>query len=130
MGERVFVYMPAAGQGEAYKFAKRFQGPFRITTLYDNGVELKNISKPGSKPIRVALNRVRRCPKEMKDTTEESGNIDIPEEQGMEDEAPHTDSGQKPGVTQLNDQASPWEGRLRTGRIPHSEDTEPKEGEM
>jgi len=32
--KRVVVYMPAAGQGEAYKLAKKFQGPFRILAMY------------------------------------------------------------------------------------------------
>ena len=58
VGDRVFVYMPAAGQGEAYKFAKKFQGQFHIMAMYDNGVELQDIDKPGSKHIRVALNHV------------------------------------------------------------------------
>ena len=58
-------------QCKAYKFAKKFQGPFRIMAIYDNGVELKNINKPDSKHIRVALNRVQRCPKEIKELAKE-----------------------------------------------------------
>ena len=46
IGDRVFVYIPAAGQGEAYKFAKKLQGPYCIMAMHDNGVELKNNDKP------------------------------------------------------------------------------------
>jgi len=65
--------MPAAGQGEAYKLSKKFQEPFHILAIYDNGLELANINKLGSKHIKVALNCVQRCPKEIKDITEEMG---------------------------------------------------------
>ena len=57
VGERVFVYMPAAGQGEAYKLAEKL---FHILAICDNGLELANITRPGSKHIRVALNHARR----------------------------------------------------------------------
>ena len=62
----MFVYMAAAGQGEAYKLAKKF------LAIYDNGLELAKINRPGSKHIRVALNRVRRCLEEINDITEET----------------------------------------------------------
>ena len=69
-GDRVFVYMPAAKCGKAHKFAKPFKGPYRIMELYYNGAEVKLIAKPQSDTIRVALNRVRRCPKEVLDLSE------------------------------------------------------------
>ena len=118
VGERVFVYMPAAGQGEAYKFAKKFQGPFRIITMYDNGVELKDINR--SKHIRVALNRVRRCPKEMKDVTEEIRDVEVSEEIPKDDEESEStisdvaDSNEQNLVGFENVQDSPWKGRLRS----------------
>ena len=123
VGDRVFVYMPAAGQGEAYKFAKKFQGPFRIMAMYDNGVELQNINKPGSKHIRVALNRVRRCPKEIKDLDEETENTDVTEEQftGDNEESESGTNEQAPVELQDGD-ISPWKGRLRSRQISHSED--------
>ena len=40
VGERVFVYMPAAEQGEAYRLAKKFRGPFYILAINNNGLEL------------------------------------------------------------------------------------------
>ena len=121
VGDRVFVYMLAAGQGEAYKFAKKFQAPFRIMAMYDNGVELQNINKPGSKHIRVALNRVQRCPKEIKDLAEETENTDVAEERftgGVEESESGTN--EQPAVD--DDDISPWKGRLRSTQISHSED--------
>ena len=100
VGERVFVYMPAAGQGEAYKLAKKFQGPFRILAIYDKGLELANINRPGSKYIRVALNRLRRCPEETNDVTKETRDNCFSEEDVDEE------SGSQVDVL------SPWEGRL------------------
>ena len=88
-GERVFVYMPAAGQGEAYKLAKKFQGPFHILAIYGNGLELANINRPGSKHIRVALHHVRRCIEEINDITKETrdngySEKDVNEESGLQ----------------------------------------------
>ena len=108
VGERVFVYMPAAGQGEAYKFSKKFQGPFRIMAMYDNGVELQDINKPRSKHITVALNRVRRCPKEVKDLTEEMMSEKVSDEVAKDDEESESTSSGEP------EKDSPWKDRLRT----------------
>ena len=58
IGDRVFVYIPASRQGEGYKFSKPFDRPFKALSLFDNGAELKNINKPRSKVIRVALNKM------------------------------------------------------------------------
>jgi len=66
-GDRVFVFDPAKKVGKAYKFARPFKGPYRVIKLFPNGVELSLISKPNSPTIRVALNRVRRCPREIVD---------------------------------------------------------------
>ena len=44
-------------------FSKPFEEPIRIISLYDNGANLKSIDKSKSKVIRVALNRMRKCPK-------------------------------------------------------------------
>ena len=62
VGDRVFVFMPAMKTGPAYKLARSYKGPYRIMQLYPNGAELLLIDKPCSPLIRVALNRVRRCP--------------------------------------------------------------------
>ena len=65
VGDRVYVYMPAEKRGKAYKFARPFRGPFRVVTLYENGADVRLVDKPQAEAIRVALNRVRRCPTEI-----------------------------------------------------------------
>ena len=62
VGDRVFVYMPAAKLGKAYKFARPYEGPYRVTALYDNGADVSLIDDPSSPSLRVALDRLRRCP--------------------------------------------------------------------
>jgi len=79
--------MPASRCGEAYKFSKPFKDPLYTTSLYNNGAELKSIDKRRSKSIRVALNRIRRCPKEIQnaeDTRSDSEDADNVEEEGDE----------------------------------------------
>ena len=67
VGARVFVYHPAERRDKAYKFSRPFVGPYHVLTLYPNGAEVKLVAKPASKSIRVALNRIRLCPKEISD---------------------------------------------------------------
>ena len=57
--------MPAAKSNKAYKFAKPFQGPYRVVWLYENGAELQLVDHPRASPIRVAMNRLRLCPTEL-----------------------------------------------------------------
>lgn len=59
-GERVFVHMPSAKQGKAYKFARTFHGPYRVREVVQNGVIVHPIDRLPQESIRVALNRVRR----------------------------------------------------------------------
>ena len=65
VGERAFVLMPATKTGPLRKLARPFKGPYRVVTLHPNGADLHLIEKPRSEPIRVALNRLRRCPTEV-----------------------------------------------------------------
>ena len=62
IGDRVFVYMPASKSSQAYKFAKPFEGPYRIIAMYDNGADVRLVDRPTAPPIRVALDRLRHCP--------------------------------------------------------------------
>ena len=57
--------MPAAKRGKAHKFARPFCGPYRIVDLFNNGAEVQLIAKPQADNIRVAFNRIRRCPDEI-----------------------------------------------------------------
>ena len=59
MGDRVFVYIPAAKASKAYKFARPFYGPYRIMEQNELGVVVQPVDKPQSEPIRVAYDRIR-----------------------------------------------------------------------
>ena len=76
--------------------SKPFKGPFCITSVYNNGVDLRSIDKPRSKPIWVAFNRIRWCPKEMQnseDTRSDSEDADDFEEEVMNLKFPHGVAG-------------------------------------
>ena len=126
-GERVFVYMPAAKSTRAYKFARPFHGPYRVTTVYETGLEVRPVDQPQKKPIRIAFDRVRRCPEEVPNTFWPSKSKpskavdDDSNDQTTESEV------QKPrkkaatvtsASTDMSDQPSPamnaWKGRLRS----------------
>ena len=61
IGDRVFVYMPAAKACKAYKFARPFHGPYRIVERSETGVVVRPVDRPQADPIRVAYNRIRCC---------------------------------------------------------------------
>ena len=65
VGDQVFVYFLSKKKGKSYKFARPFQGPYLVQKVYSNGIQLKRIGHPRSNPLRVALNRVCRCPREL-----------------------------------------------------------------
>ena len=64
-GDRVYLHVPSAKQGKAHKFARPFRGPYRIVSLYNNGADIRPVDKPHQDTIRVSLNRLRKCPKEI-----------------------------------------------------------------
>ena len=68
VGDRVFVYNPSKKQGKAYKLARHYMGPYWILKLYDNGADLRLISKPAAASICASLNQIRMSPKEMADS--------------------------------------------------------------
>ena len=61
-GDRVFVYMPKEKANKAYKFARPFHGPFRVVEVLETGVVVRRVDQPQGETIRVAFNRVWRCP--------------------------------------------------------------------
>ena len=70
-GDRVFVYMPGMVRGKAYKFARPFQGPYRIVDVYGTGAEVQLVTKPKSAVLRVALDRLRKVPEGMLELSQE-----------------------------------------------------------
>ena len=70
----MFVYFPVKKSGRAYKFAKPFQGPYLVEEVINNGVQVKRAGQL-KKLLRVALNRVRRCPKELTNFVKDDDNL-------------------------------------------------------
>ena len=108
-GDRVFVYMPSAKKGKAHKLARPFHGPYRVIETVDNGVMVTPIDRPQETPIRVAMDRVRRCPKEIPDTFwpehKKRGNQAKPAETKQPTVADAAPEPESTGV---------WAGRLRS----------------
>ena len=69
IGDRVFVYMPAAKYVKAYKLSRPFHGPYRIITLHNNGADVKSVDRPQDATIQVPLARLRVCPSEIPDVS-------------------------------------------------------------
>ena len=67
VGDRVFVFMPAAKQGKDHKFARPYHGPFRVLRVEKNNLSVVPVDKPQKTPIFVATDRVRRCPEEIEE---------------------------------------------------------------
>ena len=65
VGDRVFLSLPAAKSNKAYQFAKRFQGPYCIVCLYNNGAERQPVDHPRASPICVSMDRLWSCPTEL-----------------------------------------------------------------
>ena len=64
-GDRVFLFVPAMKQGKAHKFARPYQGPYRVVELYANGADICPVDRPQQSTIRVSLNWLRKCPSEI-----------------------------------------------------------------
>ena len=112
----VFVYMPAAKTGPAYKLARPYHGPYHITATHDTGLEVTPVDRPQDTPIRVAFNRVRACP-------EEIGNDFYPRNR-------HTKETQQddPLIEAEDETNRVWTGRLRS--IPSRGRLQAQAGEM
>lgn len=52
---------PRKESGRDYKFTRPFQGHYHAKEVFNNGVQVKTRCKL----LRVSLNRVRKCPKEL-----------------------------------------------------------------
>ena len=74
------VYFPSECLGKAYKFSRPFRGPYQVIKLFPNGAEVTSLDDHKTQNIRVALDRVRCCPKELGENPEESGAGTLEEE--------------------------------------------------
>ena len=64
-GERVFLFRPAEKTGAARKLARPFHRPYRLVKLGSNTAKIRRVDRPEDEPIRVAINRLCRCPAEL-----------------------------------------------------------------
>ena len=120
-GEIVYVFMPSKTVGEERKLQLPHEGPFRITRLWPSGVEVVRLGRGRKRPIRVALERLRKCPpeliqaaglEEVAEPTGEPENV-VPEE--MMNDTSHRDTTadkEGPGASE-NVPAGQWTTRLR-----------------
>ncbi len=134
VGERVFVYMPAAKASKAYKFARPFYGPYRVVTVYDTGLEVRPVDRPQETPFRISFVRVRRCPEQIPDTFWPLKASSRQTSQARTTSSPNQDSAASSSPTKGPDIAKPastgvWGGRLRSSRRSGG-DTLPKDGEL
>lgn len=109
IGDRVFVYMPGEKRGKAHKFALPFHGPHRVLALYNNGADVQLVGKPGAGVIRVALNRVRQCPREIPDPVSEHPD---PPVDSIPEPPPAMNTEETTSLFPTPT-ASCWQGRLR-----------------
>ncbi len=136
VGERVFVYMPGAKATKAYKFARRFYGPYRVVTLYDTGVEVCPVDRPQEIPIRVSLTESDDCQEQIPDTfwPWKSRPKRIPAKKaahtpGDEDPLLDPESSDAQGSATAVARPEIWKGRLRSS-CRSAEDTLPKDGDV
>ena len=134
----MFVYMPAAKATKAYKFARPFHGPYRITAVHNTGVEVRLVDRPQENAIRVALDRVRQCPDQLPNTfwpqkprAREVESKDPPVAKGNIKQSNAADSSDCPEESHITtpSECNVWKGRLRTRRN-LGEDTHQKDGDM
>ena len=125
--------MPKEKANKAYKFAIPFHGPFHVVEVLETGVVVRRVDQHQGETIRVAFNRVRRCPnpipedefwpvKKSRQLKKKSPKL---EEAPGEDLQTESEKSHTPSV---------WEGRLRRrARNPVEtsvEDALPKSGDM
>ena len=65
IGEQVFLYVPSAKSGPAYKFALPYKGPYRVLKICDGVADVRQVDNPNADVLRVAISRLRHCPTEI-----------------------------------------------------------------
>ena len=79
IGDRVFIYMPAKKTWHMRKLACPFQGPYPVTAVYPNGLDVQTVEKPEALSIRVAMDPVGQYPQQI------SGEGELPTQAAKED---------------------------------------------
>lgn len=124
IGERVFVYMPQEKACKAYKFARPFHGPYRVAEVLDTGLLVRPVGHPEQESIRVAVNRVRRCPAAIaeeefwpeKKKTPRKTATKRQEKQNVQEEPLEEKQASKKKTPKERPKSS-WSGRLREPKV-------------
>jgi hypothetical protein len=59
------VFMPREHSGRNRKMARPHFGPYRVIEVHPNGVTVRPVDKPTDESIRVNVDCVTLCPKEL-----------------------------------------------------------------
>lgn len=110
VGDRVFVYVPSAKSGKAYKFALPYKGPYCVLDISDNVACLQLVDQPKSDTIRVAISRLRHCPNQCLPTEQAEDPQDIAEAVNQPND---NDDGSPTTTTAETSTEMPWKNRLR-----------------
>ena len=63
------AYMPHDDQGKNRKLALPYHGPFRILEVLPNCLVIKPVDRPDEPAIKVNMDRVTQCPRELPDVS-------------------------------------------------------------
>ena len=126
VGDRVFLYKPAAKSGKAYKFARPYYGLYRIVEITSNDAKICPIDSPNEEPIFVTLDRLR-CPGEVGDEfwpTRAKKKARSPNsKKAIESEESAVEAPAPEQVPQKDSTEGVWSGRFRSHkRVNVSED--------
>ena len=108
--------MPARKTGEERKLSSPHDGPYRVTEIWSTRAEVVRLGRHKSKPMRIALDRLRKCPEELVAAARLSNTV----RQSDPDSVAHT-SGDGPAPTMLSSNAvrstgPPMSGNQEVGR--------------
>ena len=129
VGDKVMVYFPSERLGKAYKFSRPFRGPYQVDRVFPNGAEVTSLGGDKRRTIRIALDRVRHCPKELSDHLDEDSIFDglekLCEDDPIASEAACTGSQSSPPPSR-NTEAEPEKEKPETRRVRRSKRTRRK----
>ena len=95
VGDRMFLHTPSARLGPAYKFSLPYKGPYRLVDMADNVASLQLIGQSESEAVRVAISRLRHCPKEC-----------LPQQNVTEEPPEHSEENAEVNLTPMNSETS------------------------
>ena len=113
VGDRVFVYVPSAKSGKAYKFALPYKGPYCVLDISDNVACLQLVDQPKSDTIHVAISLLRHCPTQCLPTKQAEDPQNIAEAVNQPNENEDGSPTTNHSTTAEMSTEMPWKNRLR-----------------